>query len=190
MASFGKQTPVKYPMDYERFEDLPVWRDAIRLAERVYALTERAPFRLRFSLRDQLERAAVAVSSNIAEGFERSSAAEMLRYVDQARGAAGATRSILALFDRLEEFKDYRHELQHLQSASESCAHQLRTWAEVLQQPSAEDAPGPAAVASAISPEKREELIRARALQETQALEERFLAALPANHPFRQARAQ
>ena len=51
-------------MTYKRFEDLPVWQDAIRLAERVYALTGDAAFARQRSLQDQLERAAVSVSNN------------------------------------------------------------------------------------------------------------------------------
>ena len=59
-------------MKYGRFEELPVWKKAIELAEGVYDLTETAAFKPRFSLRDQLERAALSVSNNIA-GFTRRS---------------------------------------------------------------------------------------------------------------------
>ena len=58
-------------MTYARFEQLPVWQAAIDLAAAVYAFTDTTPFRCRYSLRDQIERAAVSVSNNIAEGFER-----------------------------------------------------------------------------------------------------------------------
>jgi hypothetical protein len=58
-------------MRYKRFEDLPVWNTAIELAIGVYMLTSKPEFDKRFSLKDQLERAAVSVSNNIAEGFER-----------------------------------------------------------------------------------------------------------------------
>ena len=55
---------------YKRFEDLPVWQAAAALYERVDDLLVRASSRLRFSFRDQLERATLSVSNNIAEGFE------------------------------------------------------------------------------------------------------------------------
>ena len=58
-------------MRYTRFEDLPVWKSAIELAMQVYELTSKPQFKSRYSLRDQIERAAVSVSNNIAEGFER-----------------------------------------------------------------------------------------------------------------------
>jgi hypothetical protein len=68
-------------MRYERFEDLPVWNDAIELAVQVYALTSRPEFKGHWSLKDQLERAAVSVSNNIAEGFERGTNNELLAFL-------------------------------------------------------------------------------------------------------------
>lgn len=59
-------------MKYNRFEELPVWNAALELAVRTYALSAKAQFRSQHSLRDQIERAAVSVSNNIAEGFERA----------------------------------------------------------------------------------------------------------------------
>jgi hypothetical protein len=58
-------------MKYSRFEDLPVWQAAIDLARRTYEFTAQEAFRRHAGLRDQLERAALSVSNNIAEGFER-----------------------------------------------------------------------------------------------------------------------
>ncbi len=58
-------------MTYSRFEDLPVWQEAIRLVGGVYDMTESREWRGSRSLRDQIERAALSVSNNIAEGFER-----------------------------------------------------------------------------------------------------------------------
>ena len=56
-------------MKYKSFEDLPVWQAAIELARQTYAMTEHQSFRGHAGLRDQLERAALSVSNNIAEGF-------------------------------------------------------------------------------------------------------------------------
>ena len=58
-------------MKYKTFEELPVWQDAIELAVRVYDLTARPQFKGYYTIKDQLERASVSVSNNIAEGFER-----------------------------------------------------------------------------------------------------------------------
>lgn len=51
-------------MNYQRFEDLPVWNAAIDLAIEIYALTDQTHFRRRRSLEDQIERAAISVSNN------------------------------------------------------------------------------------------------------------------------------
>ena len=120
-------------MKYSRFEELPVWKDAIELAVRVYALTDRPQFRRRYSLRDQLERAAVSVSNNIAEGFERGTTQETLTFLYISRGSAGETRSVLCLCDRLPWFFDLRSEILDLRSRSESISRQLRAWCDSLQ---------------------------------------------------------
>ncbi len=82
-------------MRYKRFEDLPVWNAAMELALRVYTLTRDRFFSQSGDLRDQLRRAALSVSNNIAEGFERGSTAELLAYLYIARGSAGEVRSML-----------------------------------------------------------------------------------------------
>src|SRR5580658_6307013 len=98
-------------MTYQRFEDLPVWKEAIRLAEKVYSLTENAAFQKQYGLRDQLERAAVSVSNNVAEGFERGTTQELLTFLYIARGPAGEVRSMLCLLERLPVFADRKSEI-------------------------------------------------------------------------------
>ena len=74
-------------MKYKRFEELPVWKSAIELAVRIYALTATQEFRSQRSLRDQLERAVVSISNNIAEGFERGTKQELLTFIYISRGS-------------------------------------------------------------------------------------------------------
>lgn len=119
-------------MPYQRFEDLPVWNSAIELALRVYQFTARPEFARRYSLRDQLERAAVSVS-NIAEGFERGTTQELLTFIYIARGSSGEVRSMLCLFERLEAFVNLKSEISNLKSKAESISRQLRAWANALQ---------------------------------------------------------
>jgi len=120
-------------MTYERFEDLPVWQAAIELAEKVYELTEKEQFKKRYSLRDQIERAAVSVSNNIAEGFERGTTQELLTFLYIARGSAGEVRSMLCLLERLAIFQNLRFEISNLKLTAEGIARQIRAWAESLQ---------------------------------------------------------
>jgi four helix bundle protein len=120
-------------MTYERFEDLPVWKSAIELAVKIYAMTERQQFRRKYSLRDQIERAALSVSNNIAEGFERGTTQELLTFLYIARGSAGEVRSILCFIERIPAFQDLKSEISNLKSEAESISRQLRAWSDSLQ---------------------------------------------------------
>ncbi|MBV9462605.1 MAG: four helix bundle protein, partial [Verrucomicrobiae bacterium] len=73
---------------FRRFEDVPVWQEAALLYEKIESLLERADFLSR-SFRNQMERAALSVSNNIAEGFERGTAAELIAFLYISRGSAG-----------------------------------------------------------------------------------------------------
>jgi four helix bundle protein len=121
-------------MTYQRFEDLPVWQEAVRLAERVYTLTEDPAFQGQYSLRDQLERAAVSVSNNVAEGFERGTTQELLTFLYIARGSAGEVRSMFCLIERLKRFAHLKSKISDLKPVAESCSRQLRAWASDLQE--------------------------------------------------------
>lgn len=118
---------------YERFEDLPVWKASIEFAIRIYGLTEDPAFKGRFSLRDQIERAAVSVSNNIAEGFERGTTQELLTFLYTARGSAGEVRSMLCLLEEIPGFADLKSQISDLKSAAEGISRQLRAWADSLQ---------------------------------------------------------
>jgi four helix bundle protein len=121
-------------MKYTRFEDLPVWNDAINLAVRAYKLTSDRAFLRQRSLRDQLERAAVSVSNNIAEGFERGTTQELLTFLYIARGSAGEVRSMLCLLERMPAFVNLKSEISNLKSLAEGISRQLRGGADSLQQ--------------------------------------------------------
>lgn len=106
-------------MKYERFEDLPVWKAAIEFAVKVYELTAREQCKEHGGLRDQLERAAVSISNNIAEGFERGTTQELLTFIYIARGSCGEARSELCLLELLPPFRDLKSEISNLKSRSE-----------------------------------------------------------------------
>ena len=79
----------------ERFEDLDVWQNARKLTNRIYKHTRQDPFAKDFGLRDQIQRAAVSVMSNIAEGFESRTQSVFVDYLGHARGSAGEVRAQL-----------------------------------------------------------------------------------------------
>jgi four helix bundle protein len=120
-------------MKYERFEQLPVWQAGIELAVEIYSLCKGPALGRERSLRDQVERAAVSVSNNIAEGFERGTTQELLTFLYIARGSAGEVRSMLCLIERLPGFEDLKSQISDLKSLAESVSRQLRAWADSLQ---------------------------------------------------------
>ena len=87
------------PAGDDTFENLEVWREAVDLAARVYELLRACRD---FEFRGQIQAAAVSVSSNIAEGYERSSNAEFVRFLDIARGSCGEVRSQAYLAARVK----------------------------------------------------------------------------------------
>jgi four helix bundle protein len=119
-------------MKYKRFEELPVWQDSIELALATYSMTTQPTFRHQHSLRDQLERAALSVSNNIAEGFERGTNQELLTFLYIARGSAAETRSMLCLLERMPELGNLP-EIRSLKSTVESISRQLGAWVRTLR---------------------------------------------------------
>ena len=120
-------------MKYSRFEELPVWKDAIELAVRVFELTSRPVFRRYRTVRDQLERSSMSISNNIAEGFERGTTQETLTFLYISRGSSGETRSAFCLCERLTGLHDLKSEISDLKKMAESISRQLGRWANSLQ---------------------------------------------------------
>ena len=68
------------------FEKLEVWDKAISFADTVYSITREFPADERFGLTNQMRRAAVSISSNIAEGSARNSRKDFARFIEIATG--------------------------------------------------------------------------------------------------------
>ena len=124
-------------MTYDRFEDVPVWQAAANLYEAAEDLLENESFHASRGYRDQLDRAALSVSNNIAEGFERGTTNELLAFLYIARGSAGEVRSMLTVklrrADKANWPADLKSQISNLISLAESCSRQLRGWADSLQ---------------------------------------------------------
>lgn len=83
------------------FTDLRVWRLGIDLAEEIYRKTSPFPQRERYGLASQLQRAAVSVPSNIAEGNARNRTGDYLRFLAIARGSLAEIKTQLIVATRL-----------------------------------------------------------------------------------------
>jgi four helix bundle protein len=77
------------------FEGLQIWQKARALTNRIYCATSQPSFSKDFGLIDQLRRAAVSISSNIAEGHGRGGTREYLHFLSMAKGSSSEVRSQL-----------------------------------------------------------------------------------------------
>lgn len=84
------------------FEDLIVWQKSISLAREIYLLSRKFPDDERYGLTSQVRRAAVSISSNIAEGQGRGSPNEFSHFLTIARGSLMEVRSQIHLTISLE----------------------------------------------------------------------------------------
>ena len=113
---------------YQKFEELPVWQEGVRLYNRVLDLLEEPNLPLSAGYRNQLDRAALSVSNNIAEGFERVTTNELNAFLAIARGSAGEVRSMMAVVLGRPKLKPHLSRLREIRSLAESCARQLTAW--------------------------------------------------------------
>jgi four helix bundle protein len=127
-------------MTYERFEDTPVWNAAQDLGVDVFALVEDRAFDRKGDLRDQLQRAVLSVSNNIAEGFERGTTEDLMWFLYIARGSAGEVRNALIFAQRLvnegilkSQISDLKSQISNLIPRCESISRQLWGWADSVQ---------------------------------------------------------
>jgi len=162
-------------MTYKTFEDLPVWQEAARLYELTEDLLANESFRATSGFRDQLDRAALSVSNNIAEGFERGSTNELLQFIYIARGSSGEVRSMLRVKLRRIPPAPIRELREEMVACALSCSRQLRSWADSLQN---SDIKGPRHLNNRT---RREFEQKERATQFRKTL----LRRLPASHPKR-----
>lgn len=79
----------------ERFEDLIAWQKARALTKAIYQITQRDKFAKDFGLSGQIQRAAVSIMSNIAEGFERGGRGEFHQFLVIAKASCAEVRSQL-----------------------------------------------------------------------------------------------
>ena len=84
------------------YKDLVSWQKSMQLAVEVYQLTKQLPKEEVYGLVSQLRRAAISISSNIAEGYGRESTMEYARFLKFARGSLYETETQLTLCEKLQ----------------------------------------------------------------------------------------
>jgi four helix bundle protein len=102
---------------YSSFEEMEVYEKALSFGVKVYKLTlSNQQISKDFGLKDQLQRAALSISNNIAEGFERETKKELVRFLYFSKGSAGECRNMFNFLKLLEyinedNFYDHRNDV-------------------------------------------------------------------------------
>lgn len=102
-------------MAIQKFEDIIAWQKAQGLAVEIYKIFNNSRD---FGFRDQICRAVVSVSNNIAEGFDRSSDADFRRFAYMALGSASEVKSMLYLAEKLN-YIDNQQKVKLIDEANE-----------------------------------------------------------------------
>ena len=103
----------------KRFEEIKAWQEARELARLVYGVTRNGPLAKDFGLKDQIQRAAVSVGSNIAEGFARNGNKEFVKFLWIAKGSATEVQSQLYTAKDIGYISDV--DFNAVYSKAESC---------------------------------------------------------------------
>jgi four helix bundle protein len=82
-------------VSYKSFEEMTVWKEAMKLATGIFAITEKLPKKEDFGLTSQVRRSALSVSGNLAEGFGRKHTKDKLNFYYDARGSLAETKNHL-----------------------------------------------------------------------------------------------
>lgn len=86
---------------YKSFKDMPIWQEAMNIAEDMFKLTENFPKKEDYGLTSQLRRAASSISANIAEAYGRNHSSDKVNFYYFSRGSAVETQSHLEYAKRV-----------------------------------------------------------------------------------------
>ncbi|MCE7926278.1 MAG: four helix bundle protein [Haliscomenobacteraceae bacterium CHB4] len=107
-----------------KFKELRVWNDSIELTEKIYRITREPIFSKDFALCNQIRRAVISISSNIAEGDERGTNRESVHFFNIAKGSAAELITQLIIAQRFGYIDN--EELQALENQAEKIRASLK----------------------------------------------------------------
>lgn len=100
-----------------KFEDIIAWQKANKLVLEVY---KSFPTLKDYGFKDQIQRASVSIMSNVAEGYEKGSKKDFIRYLYIAKGSCGETRSLIILAKQLNYLTDEKYNYLYKECGSVS----------------------------------------------------------------------
>lgn len=115
----------------KNFKDLIVWQKSVDLAVKIYTITEKFPVAEKFGLCSQINRASVSVSSNIAEGSQRSTTKDYLNFLNISKGSLAELETQLCIAFRLklitkERYNEIVLEILEIQKILSSIIYKLK----------------------------------------------------------------
>ncbi len=93
-------------MSFSSFEEMPVWKKGMELAQKIHVATEGLPRKEDYGLTSQIRRSALSIPGNLAEGFGRKHTKDKLNFYYAARGSLAETKSHLLYGRGVGYFKD------------------------------------------------------------------------------------
>ncbi|HRB82674.1 MAG TPA: four helix bundle protein [Acinetobacter johnsonii] len=112
-----------------RFEDTPVWKDAVDLAVIIYSITKKFPSDEIYAMTSQMRRSATSVSANIAEGYGRVTKKDKVHFYTMSYGSLMELKSFLYLSQKLEFIKDISEPvklIEHIQDQINAIRNSLK----------------------------------------------------------------
>lgn len=97
----------------KQFEDLEIWKEATNIAIEIYLISEKGKLKNDFGMKDQIRRAAMSISDNIAEGFEYESNVQFVRYLKYAKGSSGELRNKLYVLQKADFIDELLYTTMH-----------------------------------------------------------------------------
>jgi four helix bundle protein len=118
-------------MRIERFEELEVWKLSRLFVRDIYLVSRSGMISKDYGFKDQIQRAALSIMNNIAEGFERKSSKEFLQFLFIAKSSCGEVRSMLYVGKDIGYFDDETY--NRLFNESESISKSLGGFIQYLR---------------------------------------------------------
>lgn len=115
---------------YQDFQEIPAWQTAHQAVLEIYKITEKFPQREMYGLISQIRRSAASIAANIAEGFNRNTTKELIRFLFNARGSCGETFYHIILAYDLGYINKF--EFNNLSEKYKDLGKQLSNWIRAL----------------------------------------------------------
>ena len=93
-------------MSFSSFEEMPVWKKGMELAQKIHIATKGLPRKEDYGLTSQIRRSALSIPGNLAEGFGRKHTKDKLNFYYAARGSLAETKSHLLYGQGVGYFKN------------------------------------------------------------------------------------